>query len=200
MTNLLPIVGPTSEPIALETARLQVRKDDIGTGIEDDLIRWWITSARESAEQFLGMILTDAVYEYRIAELPGCGVIWLPVAPVGVVSGITYVDTNGAGQTLDPALYTFDNNLRAPAIRRVYGATWPSSRCDANSVVITFQGYYTASVSPPLTVPQPIISAMLLMIHDLYRNRGETVLGRTVAVIPMGAQSLMQPYRLSMGV
>lgn len=200
MTNLRVITAPTTEPISLETARLQVRKDDIGTGIEDDLIRGWITSARESAEQFLGMLLTDAEYEYRIDELSSCGVIWLPAAPVGIVSGITYVDDLGAVQTLSPALYVFDNNLRAPAIRLAYQATWPATRSVANAVVITFQGYYSASVSPPLIPPRPILSAMQLMIHDLYRNRGETVLGRWVAMIPVGAQSLMQPYRLRMGV
>lgn len=198
--NLRQITEPSAEPLSLETARLQVRSDETGAGIEDALLLGWIKSARQSAEKFLGMILTDAGYELRIDALPSCSVILLPVAPVGSVTGIEYVDTDGATQTLDPALYVFDNNPQAPAIRLVFAQSWPATRTQANAVTITFEGYYAANVSPPRYIEQPILSAMQLIVHDLYRNRGQVVLGRTVDMIPTGAQSLMQPYRLSMGV
>ncbi|MDQ7970750.1 MAG: head-tail connector protein [Oxalicibacterium faecigallinarum] len=52
----------------------------------------------------------------------------------------------------------------------------------------------------PMVVTKSIQAAILLILGDLYANREDTVVGTIVASLPRGAQALLQPYRVQMGV
>lgn len=58
--------------------------------------------------------------------------------PLQVVESITYIDQNGAPQTLDPSQYLVDK-IRMPArITPAYNTTWPATQNQANAVTVTF--------------------------------------------------------------
>src|ERR1035437_8331771 len=54
-------------------------------------------------------------------------VIELPMAPVSAITSITYMDVNGATQTLSSSLYQLDNSCRPAKIMRVGSATYPET-------------------------------------------------------------------------
>jgi hypothetical protein len=52
----------------------------------------------------------------------------------------------------------------------------------------------------PILVDDAICAAVLLIFGHLYTNREDVVVGVTVAQLPRGAQSLLQPKRINMGI
>ncbi|GGI16438.1 head-tail connector protein [Oxalicibacterium faecigallinarum] len=52
----------------------------------------------------------------------------------------------------------------------------------------------------PIVMTPSMKNAVLLILGDLYANREDTVIGTIVASLPRGAQALLQPYRVQMGV
>ena len=58
------------------------------------------------------------------------------------------------------------------------------------------QGLDTAGI----VINAAITAAMLLIAGHLYANREDVVSGVSVAQLPSGAQHLLQPYRVGMGV
>ena len=51
-----------------------------------------------------------------------------------------------------------------------------------------------------IVINAAITAAMLLIAGHLYANREDVVSGVSVAQLPSGAQHLLQPYRVGMGV
>lgn len=52
----------------------------------------------------------------------------------------------------------------------------------------------------PMIINKVITAACLLILGNLYANREDNVVGASVADLPQGSRSLMQPHRVSMGV
>jgi len=54
----------------------------------------------------------------------------------------------------------------------------------------------------PMVVAKPVIAAILLILGHLYRTREDVQTGQGAAAvqIPMGAHSLLWPYRVGLGV
>lgn len=123
--------------------------------------------------------------------------IVVPKPPLVSVTSITYVDTNGAPQTWDPSLYTVDaptGDFAEPGrIYPNYGTVYPVTRAQPAAVTIRFvAGYATSAL-----VPQPIKSAMKLLIAEWYAQREAGIIMRGSSdVIPFGVDVLLGPYRV----
>ncbi|SDV49816.1 head-tail connector protein [Chitinasiproducens palmae] len=52
----------------------------------------------------------------------------------------------------------------------------------------------------PIIVNNAIRAAILLILGKLYANREDVVVGATVSQLPDGAEHLLQPYRVGLGV
>lgn len=52
----------------------------------------------------------------------------------------------------------------------------------------------------PLVANTEIQAAVLLTVGHLYNNREDVVIGATVAKLPQGANDLLWPYRVGLGV
>lgn len=52
----------------------------------------------------------------------------------------------------------------------------------------------------PMVANDEIRAAMLLTLGHIYNNRDDVVIGATAVELPLGARSLLQPYRVGMGV
>jgi uncharacterized phiE125 gp8 family phage protein len=151
---------------------------------------------------WLGRALSLQTWELRLDAFPlrddgSSASIPLPFPPLRSVTSIKYDDSSGTEQTLDPSSYRIAGGDVA-AVSTVYGVAWPSARYAEESVRIRFAcGYGDDEGATPL--PAAIISALLLMIGDLYEFR-ETATAEariTPAIIPMSTtvDALLAPYR-----
>src|SRR5690606_31052873 len=52
----------------------------------------------------------------------------------------------------------------------------------------------------PMLVNNHIRAGILLILGDLYANREDTVIGTISSALPRGANSLLWPYRVGLGV
>lgn len=109
----------------------------------------------------------------------------LPYGPVQSVTSIKYVDGDGAEQTVPPADYFLTGDGE---IKLSHGASWPSLRGDAEGVRIRYEAGHE-------TLPGAVLSAVLLMVGDLYNHRGST--GSETGAVQMNTtvENLLAPYR-----
>lgn len=191
----------TFEPVTLERARLHLRLDATGTPPrhpEDALVEAFVRAAREQAEEFTSRLLTDAVYELRLEAFEP--VIELPRAPVSQVASIRYLDDAGVLQTVPAGTAELDAHPEHPVVRLLPSQQWPVVARGPGAVRIRFTGGYDSpDVEGTNPMPSSISAAMLLIIGHLYLNR-EQVRASPAVEVPMGAQYLMWPYRLNLGV
>jgi SPP1 family predicted phage head-tail adaptor len=111
-------------------------------------------------------------------------VVRFPKAPLRTIDLIQYVDTSGATQTIDPALYQADTDAEPGRLRPAFGKVWPTPRWEQlASVKVTYTcGYGAASA-----VPDGIKTAIKMHVAHRYINREG-------ADIPDGIYRQLDPY------
>jgi hypothetical protein len=184
---------PASEPLTTEDVRSYLRLDDDDTS-QDSIISVMITAARRYAEQYTGRSLMPQTWLAVADSFPGC---WIPPAPFGAyaysygsarsveyhspeeqviklargpvnsITSITYVDSNGATQTLDPSTYILDTSDLVQRIAPAYGQNWPAARRQLGAVRITFAAGYANADAVPATVR----NWMLIRIATAFEHR-----------------------------
>lgn len=182
------ITSPDEEVVTLAEAKAQLRITDTSS---DDLITALIMAAVNQIDPagggWLGRALRPQTWELRSDGFPygycGSGYhrnfrvqneIVLPYPPLISVDSVKYFDTVGVEQTLTEGVgyrVLGLGSINGAGIAPVYGGSWPSARCDAESVVVQFTCGYdvTDGNSPPTDLlPAPIKQAVLLMVKDLF--------------------------------
>lgn len=180
------VTPPVVQPVTLDEAKAHLR---VTAADEDAHITSLIAAAVghvDGPSGVLGRALVEQEWDLLLDAFP-CDELELPLPPLRSVTSITYVDEQGATQTLAPAAYEVDaSGVVLPA----YGQTWPRTRAQRNAVTVRFKaGYGTTGAS----VPAAIRAAILLLVGDLYANReaqGDT-LARNATV-----DALLFPYRV----
>jgi uncharacterized phiE125 gp8 family phage protein len=199
--KLKAIGSVATEPVSLETARLHLRLDTLGsppTHPDDALVTALITVAREAVENFTELTVAVNTFQVKLDFFENLA-IDLGTYPVNSITSITYVDTNGSTQTIPSADYVLDTFSKPAQIVLAYDKQWPPVRNQPNAATVTFEAGYTGDTSPVTNVlPKALIQAMLLTITDLYENRG-AIGSKQNYEIPVMAQYLMAPYRINMG-
>jgi uncharacterized phiE125 gp8 family phage protein len=135
---------PVAEPLHLTEVKnhLRVTSDD-----DDILIAGLLTTARQYCETMQGKSYIARTYE--MAFDGGFPTVIYPLfPPIVSVSSITYVDTDGATQTLDASYYTVDVYASPPRIYEAYLKTWPSGVRDVqNAVKVTYIAGSTTKIT-----------------------------------------------------
>lgn len=183
--------APAETPISLAEAKAHCR---VLHAHDDETFTALIAAATahlDARHGVLGRCLVSQSWEYRIDAFPCDGIIALPFPPLVSVESVTYIDEDGASQTLATSQYVVDTGTYHGFVRRAYDVTWPGTRCEAHAVRVRFTAGYGAASA----VPQPIKQAMLLMIGHLYTHR-EAVSEDSMIEVPMAAKYLLAPYRL----
>ena len=163
--GLVVTVPPTWEPVSLDRARNQVRGGDG----EDEVLADLIAAARAEVETLSGRALPLQTFRLTLDGWPACGgAILLPRAPVVAVTGVTYLDTDGQTQTLDPSLYRLDAASRPARLEPAHGTGWPAARAVAAAVAVTF----TAGHAAPADIPPRLRAAVLLKLEQLFGPEG----------------------------
>ncbi len=142
---------PTAEPLHLDEVKAQLR---IQYTSEDTLLAGFLTAARQHWEETGGRALVAQTLLVALDQFPcsypsyaawteGEGAILLPRSPALAIDGITYVDSEGATQTVPSADYLLDTILEPNRVMVAYGKSWPSARYQPNSVQVTYRAGYT---------------------------------------------------------
>lgn len=143
----------------------------------DPVLSILIASARAAAEAELHRYLVTQTIDAYFDGFPLYNNDkWPPreirLPPMQSVTEITYVDLNGATQTLAADQYIVDATSQPSRITPAYGVVWPSVRDQVNSVKVRFLAGYGAASAVPSCIKQWILTR----VATLYENRSELIL------------------------
>jgi len=162
------IHAPTTEPLTVDEARLQVSESDIA---HDPALIAWIATAREHLDGpggLLGRALITQTWELLLDRFPCARELALPLPPLQTVASIKYLDAAGVEQTLPTSVYGVDPAAQPGVVYLKRGENWPVTLDERNAVVIRFTAGYGDEAGD---VPQRLRAAMKLHIGDLFANR-----------------------------
>lgn len=147
----------TQEPLTLAETKVFLRVD---VDADDGLITSLITAAREFAEHYTATTLADAAYELALPAFP-VDAIELPGGGEVIIESVTYRDTAGEVQTLDPLLYVLSDFGMTPFIYPL--DAWPMTGKHPNAVIVRF--------TQAAEVPATVRTAMLELVAHFYEDR-----------------------------
>jgi len=193
------LTQPAYQPVSLRQTHQHLRLfTEYGQHPDDDLIEVYIAAATGAAEDYLQRYLAQRTLRLRRDDFPtenadGEVIITLPVYPVISVDSITYVDRDGATQTLTG--YEIDSES-VPARIRVL--TPPDVEKGLSKLTIDVTVGYGSNDSPPSAdlIPAQIKQAILLMTGQMYEHRENVVVGQGATEVPMAFQYLLHPHRV----
>lgn len=180
--------APSAAVVDLAAVKAHLR---ISHAAEDALLQALINAVNEQLDGLDGILrraLVTQTWRLFRRDFPAEAVWRLPLPPLQSVSSITYIDLAGATQTVSAA----DYHVIAPTgaagwIELVDTKTWPAAVADRpDAVRVDFVAGYGAASA----VPVPIKQAALLMVGELYANRGDV----DAAPMPAGGQYLVTPH------
>lgn len=197
------ITAPTEYPVSRQEAKDQCNIVDDDYDNKIDLLIAAATTYADGPGGFLGRALIDQTWELTLDEFPSGedgDEIKIPLPPLIEVVSIKYDDGAGVEQTLDPANYTVDSVSEPGWVLPV--SSWPTAYDAVNCVRIRFRaGYLDQGVSPAeQNVPENIKQALLILIDEMYENRGVSVVGSTVTKLPWAAEHLLRRSRIDLSM
>lgn len=133
------------------------------------------TEELDGSDGWLGRALRPQTWKLRLDGF-GCTKIRIPLPPLIEVSEIAYVDTDGADQTVDDAVFQVvgAGGSQPAHIELREDQAWPDTARRAEAVTITFICGYAEAGDPPVkAVPASIQQAILEMVANMFANRGE---------------------------
>jgi uncharacterized phiE125 gp8 family phage protein len=157
------ITPPVNEPVTLAEASLWMRYDQT---MQTSVITALITAARIDVETWTNRTLIDTTYEYYLPNL--CSSMDIPTSTVQSITSITYIDTNGTEQTLDPTLYALDNISIRNKVYRLPNQFFPDVQVQPNAVKMTFPAGFGADGTD---VPQNLRQGLLMRLAELFEYR-----------------------------
>lgn len=187
---ILKLVTPaTTYPVSLAEVKNHLRLPSTYES-EDERLQFFIKAAVKYAEDKTNRQLLTATWRADFDKFTDPLVI--NKCPVIAVSTLKYYNDSGTLTTLTSTNYNVDTDSEPWRIEPAYGYSWPSARAIFNAVQVTF----TAGYSSVSTVPANIKAGIMLIIGDLWRNRENVVIGRSISRIPVGADELFLQERV----
>lgn len=146
--DLEEVTPNTVAAVTLEEFKSYVK---VTTNDEDSDLSQAILQATRLVQFEIYRATTSWALKLHLAAFP-C-VIELPYPPLLTPGAsnptITYVDTNGASQTLSSTLYAVFGTREFIRIRPAYGQVWPSTRYQDSAVKVAYTAGYAAANMPP---------------------------------------------------
>lgn len=190
--------APAAEPISLTEAKLHLRLATTAVAAaayttEDDWLTRSISAVRRQAELETGRAFVNQTWYGYLNEWPDVDYIEIPKSPL-VSATITYRNEDDTGY--DNTFTDFATDAVSEPGRLVLtpDESWPTDTLyPVNPIQVEFICGYGAAGS---NVPEPIRAALLLMLSDMYENRGEVVIGVSVSRITEAIDNLLRNYRV----
>lgn len=133
---------------------------------DDPVLVMLAASATRRAETVTRCALVTQTWDLTLDCFPGW-TLTVPKPPLRSVTSITYADSNGVLQTLDPSQYVVDIKSEPARITPAFGLVWPITRPEMNAVTVRFVcGFGAAS-----DVPADVKHWMQMRLSTLEINR-----------------------------
>ena len=168
-------------PVTLAEAKAQCRVD---SNDEDTLLDGLIAAATEYVELYCGTVIDVRTLAVKCDDF--CDFAKFPVTPLATVTGITYVDSAGATQTLSTDVYEVRTDNLTASIVLKFGQSWPSIQSESRITVTATAGYTVA--------PAPIKQAILLLVGQWFDQRAD-VSDKAMIAMPNAVEALLTNYR-----
>ncbi len=184
----LKIIIAPEAALTLEQLRRHCKIDppDVANDADTDLAVA-LTAAHEFAQHYTGISIGSQTIELALDEFPAGGIV-LPQGPVTSISSLTYVDTNGATQTLSGSAYSLDDYSTPQWLLPAAGTAWPATYAAANAVKVRY-------VAGAATLPGGVAQAMRLLVGLYYDNRNAADKGE-LPEIPFGVRALLDTAKV----
>ncbi len=202
------VITPPSLPaVSLAFAKKHIRA--LGD-FDDNLIEMWVQGATQVFEEYTGRQVITAIREVWLDRFPYTYYAWhgtqqvlqpaaieLPFPPLQSVVSITYVDGDGATQTVDSANYRIENPSGPQCdrgwVEPVGGYEWPATAVQRASVRVQFECGYGDTEDD---VPEMIKGCLLFLVanYDQYRVASEDIRG-TMQEVDFGPTTIMAPFK-----
>ncbi len=183
------VTDVTAEPVTLDEQKLHLRID---TDDDDSYISSCIVAARHWIEGQTKRAIMDQTWDYGIDYAwPvkfGTHRIDFPLNPVAAQGSpetisITYVDDDGASQTLATSQYTIAARRHGSYIVPAFNITWPSVRWVPDAITVQF----VAGDSD--NIPQELHRAVMILAGHYHEKR------ETAIEAPAAVEALISPFR-----
>ncbi len=184
------ITPPAIEPVSIPDAKAHLRVEITD---DDDLIGALITAARVHVEAATRRVLITQSWRIYRDDWPQSGLIDLRITPLQSVSAVIVYDANGDPSTLSPSAYQVDL-ASVPArliLKQPITTVLPGQLINGIEIDVT-AGYGASGVS----VPQPLLLAMMMLVARWYESRDGTAMGTIPATIAHGFDALIEPFRV----
>lgn len=185
-------LAPASDTDALAAAvthlRLHSDTSDADAQAEVEPYLAAAVARMDGRHGLLGRALVTQEWRLELDAFPAA--ITLPLPPLQSVDSVTYVDPEGATQSLTThRTFGTDPALVLPA----YGEDFPDTKDQPNAVEVAFTAGYG---DVHADMPTNLWHALLLDAAHLYENRESTLVGVQAASLPMGYSTLVADYRV----
>lgn len=180
------VTAPATEPVTLAEVKTRLRID---SSADDAGVSRLITAATQHAQNVCRRAFVTQVWTLVLDAFPS-GSITLPLPPLQSVDEITYVDANGATQTLATTEYVVDKAGMIGRVHLAYQKQWPTTRAQPMAVRVKFTAGYGAAAA----VPSDLVSALMLLVAHWDQNREAVVIGTITSALPMSVDTLLAPY------
>lgn len=153
------VVAIAAEPLTTDEVKRRLRID---ASDEDGTISAMIKESRDYAERYCGACIATRTLALQCGAFADFA--HLPEAPLQSIASITYVDPDGAPQTLSNTVYeNWSADSLAAAIVLKHGQAWPAIQ---QGSWITLTGVFGFDVVPPA-----LSRAMLIHIAEAEAHR-----------------------------
>lgn len=173
--------APVERMVTLDEAKAQLRVPGAFTD-EDGYITALILSAEnyiDGRDGILGRAVISQTWtgtlDYAFPDQ-----IEVPLPPLQSVSSITYIDGDGAEQTLADTEYQVIKNKEPGLIVPAFGKSWPTVRSQRQAITVEFVAGYGAASA----MPEKIKQMVLFLVSHWYIQRVPVNVGNIVNDIP----------------
>lgn len=167
--GLVRTVNPVISVVEFEDVVKQVELPSDDTTHRRHLERA-INAAIADAERHTRRAFITQTWRLSLREFPDR--IYLPRPPLQSVTSITYVDSNGATQTLSSSLYQVSTDSSPGYIEPAFGQSWPTIRSETvDPIKVTYiAGFGTDSED----IPDQYKNLIYELVAFRFMNRGDT--------------------------
>lgn len=175
---LSQLTAPSELPVSVNDARRHVAITD---ATHDTLLLSLIQTATQWVETYLNARIMEQTVRLHLSHFPEI----LPIYPVKSVDAVAYDDVNGDEQTFTD--YFVGLSGIRPQIRPE--ESWPAvSGIKPDPVRIDLTVGFES-------VPEPVRAAILVMVQEMFANRGDSVVGLMISPSRFTVAKLLSGYR-----
>jgi uncharacterized phiE125 gp8 family phage protein len=181
--------APFDTPVSLDEVKAQL---DLGYEAKDAYITTLLAAAVNYLDGYsgvLGRCMVSQSWRQDFDDFSSC--LNLPQVPVSEITSVTYIDTDGATQVVDPSDYQLVSKVAEAYVIFDSDYTLPALNVDGPSVSVT----YVAGFGDAEAVPAVMKQIIFLLVRHWFDNPSAVVVGVPAQAMPFAIDALIGQAR-----